>query len=58
MAMTEFTCPMHPEIRKPEPGSCSICGMALEPVNISVVHPEENWKMSPKPEQKVPSFGD
>ncbi len=30
---TLYTCPMHPEIRRPEPGSCPICGMALEPVN-------------------------
>jgi len=27
-----FTCPMHPEIRQEGPGSCPICGMALEPV--------------------------
>jgi Cu+-exporting ATPase len=26
-----YTCPMHPEIRQSGPGSCSICGMALEP---------------------------
>ncbi|MCW8088272.1 heavy metal translocating P-type ATPase [Sabulicella glaciei] len=26
-----YTCPMHPEIRRPGPGSCPICGMALEP---------------------------
>jgi Cu+-exporting ATPase len=26
------TCPMHPEVRKEGPGSCSECGMALEPV--------------------------
>ena len=26
-----FTCPMHPQIRQPAPGSCPICGMALEP---------------------------
>jgi heavy metal translocating P-type ATPase len=26
-----YTCPMHPEIRQAEPGSCPICGMALEP---------------------------
>ena len=26
-----YTCPMHPEIRQPGPGSCPICGMALEP---------------------------
>jgi Cu+-exporting ATPase len=28
---TEYTCPMHPEIIRPSPGSCPICGMALEP---------------------------
>ncbi len=27
-----YTCPMHPEVRQPEPGSCPKCGMALEPV--------------------------
>ncbi|WP_435626501.1 heavy metal translocating P-type ATPase [Candidatus Ferrigenium straubiae] len=26
-----YTCPMHPEIRQPAPGSCPKCGMALEP---------------------------
>jgi len=26
-----YTCPMHPEIRQPGPGSCPKCGMALEP---------------------------
>nr|WP_322111263.1 copper-translocating P-type ATPase [Tistrella mobilis] len=29
---TVWTCPMHPEIRKDGPGSCPICGMALEPL--------------------------
>ncbi|NDG49539.1 MAG: YHS domain-containing protein, partial [Rhodospirillales bacterium] len=28
---TIYTCPMHPQIRQPGPGSCPICGMALEP---------------------------
>ena len=27
----EYVCPMHPEIVRDEPGSCPICGMALEP---------------------------
>ena len=27
-----FTCPMHPQVRQIGPGSCPICGMALEPV--------------------------
>jgi P-type Cu+ transporter len=30
-----YTCPMHPEIRQVGPGSCPICGMALEPVIAS-----------------------
>ncbi len=28
---TVYTCPMHPQVRVPEPGSCPICGMGLEP---------------------------
>src|SRR5277367_643368 len=37
----EYTCPMHPEIVRPNPGSCPICGMALEPLTISATE-EEN----------------
>ena len=29
---TQWTCPMHPEIVRDAPGSCPICGMALEPM--------------------------
>ncbi len=32
----EYTCPMHPEVRQIGPGSCPICGMALEPVEASL----------------------
>jgi Cu+-exporting ATPase len=28
---TVYICPMHPQIRRPGPGVCPICGMALEP---------------------------
>jgi len=31
-ADTIYTCPMHPQIRQRGPGSCPICGMALEPL--------------------------
>jgi Cu+-exporting ATPase len=31
-AGTLYTCPMHPEIVRDAPGSCPICGMALEPM--------------------------
>ncbi|MFX0543849.1 heavy metal translocating P-type ATPase [Roseovarius sp. S1116L3] len=29
---TQYTCPMHPEVIRDEPGACPICGMALEPL--------------------------
>ena len=35
-AGTIYTCPMHPEIRQIGPGSCPICGMALEPAEASL----------------------
>jgi len=35
-AGTIYTCPMHSEIRQPGPGSCPICGMALEPETVSL----------------------
>ena len=41
----EWTCPMHPEIVRSEPGSCPICGMALEPRTISVMA-EENPELT------------
>ena len=31
-ANVQYTCPMHPEIIRDEPGACPICGMALEPM--------------------------
>src|SRR5688572_19704832 len=33
---TKYTCPMHPEVIRDGPGSCPICGMALEPLTISL----------------------
>ncbi len=35
-ADVEYTCPMHPEIVQIGPGTCPICGMALEPKEISL----------------------
>lgn len=32
----EYTCPMHPEIVQIGPGTCPICGMALEPKGVSL----------------------
>jgi Cu+-exporting ATPase len=31
-----YTCPMHPEVKQIGPGACPICGMALEPEQISL----------------------
>ncbi|MGK2913576.1 MAG: heavy metal translocating P-type ATPase [Porticoccaceae bacterium] len=38
---TIYTCPMHPEVRQDHPGNCPICGMALEPLQITAAE-EEN----------------
>jgi Cu+-exporting ATPase len=42
---TIYVCPMHPEIRRPEPGNCPICGMALEP-DIVVGETAENPELA------------
>jgi Cu+-exporting ATPase len=42
---TEYTCPMHPEIVQLGPGSCPICGMALEPRTVSAGD-EENHELA------------
>jgi P-type Cu+ transporter len=41
-ASVEYTCPMHPEVHRPGPGTCPICGMALEPVQVSLEQEESN----------------
>lgn len=35
----QFTCPMHPDVVQTGPGSCPICGMALEPMQPSAEEP-------------------
>ncbi|MEO8049650.1 MAG: heavy metal translocating P-type ATPase [Acidobacteriota bacterium] len=35
-AAGKYTCPMHPQIVRDKPGSCPICGMALEPMVPSI----------------------
>ena len=37
----QYTCPMHPEIIRDEPGTCPICGMALEPVIAAAADVED-----------------
>jgi len=39
---SEYTCPMHPEVRQPGPGACPKCGMALEPMAFSLATEETN----------------
>jgi Cu+-exporting ATPase len=43
---TVYTCPMHPQIVRDAPGSCPICGMALEPRTVTAgeeENPELRW---------------
>ncbi|MDZ4870150.1 MAG: heavy metal translocating P-type ATPase [Alphaproteobacteria bacterium] len=40
-----YTCPMHPQIRQVGPGSCPICGMALEPENAAEVEQGPNHEL-------------
>lgn len=39
-----YTCPMHPQVRQVGPGSCPICGMALEP-ELPTAEPVENVEL-------------
>ncbi|MFN8006826.1 MAG: heavy metal-binding domain-containing protein [Terriglobia bacterium] len=40
-------CPMHPEVRQPRPGACLKCGMALEPVDVSLAPPTKTEYVCP-----------
>lgn len=37
----DYTCPMHPEVIQKGPGSCPICGMALEPKEVTEEPPDD-----------------
>src|SRR6267378_974391 len=41
---TIYTCPMHPQIEQDHPGTCPICGMALEPKTITA-EPEDDSEL-------------
>ena len=43
-----YTCPMHPEVRQPAPGSCPKCGMALEPESPVAAAVEYTCPMHPE----------
>jgi Cu+-exporting ATPase len=38
-APSRYTCPMHPEVLADSPGPCPICGMALEPREVTLEEP-------------------
>lgn len=38
----QWTCPMHPEVMQGVPGDCPICGMALEPVQVTLEDESES----------------
>jgi len=44
-AAVSYTCPMHPEIVRDRPGTCPICGMALEPRGVPLTD-EENPELT------------
>jgi Cu+-exporting ATPase len=39
-----YTCPMHPQVRQSGPGSCPICGMALEPLVPTAVEDDTDLR--------------
>src|SRR5688572_29412047 len=45
----EYTCPMDPEVRQLGPGACPKCGMALEPVDVTLLSRTE-WTCPMHPE--------
>lgn len=47
---TVYTCPMHPEVRQPRPGSCPKCGMALEPMVAPVAATRTEYTCPMHPE--------
>ena len=40
-----YTCPMHPQIEQVGPGTCPICGMALEPRTFDPEVPEDDAQL-------------
>lgn len=42
---SKYTCPMHPEIVRDGPGTCPLCGMALDPMTPSAGGPEDDAEL-------------
>ncbi len=49
-AASAYTCPMHPEIQQPGPGSCPDCGMALEPMGMAGIETRTEYTCPMHPE--------
>ena len=45
-----YICPMHPEVNQSGPGSCSKCGMALEPATPVITKAKTEWVCPMHPE--------
>ncbi len=45
-----YTCPMHPEVRQTQAGTCPKCGMALEPLVAEPSEPATEWTCPMHPE--------
>ncbi len=45
-----YTCPMHPEVENPGPGSCPKCGMGLEPATVAAPATSTEWTCPMHPE--------
>ncbi len=43
-----YTCPMHPEVKSDQPGSCPKCGMALERADVAVKRTQYTCPMHPE----------
>ena len=46
----EYVCPMDPEVHESKPGACQICGMALEPAQISLNNTRTEYTCPMHPE--------
>lgn len=51
-APTTFTCPMHPNIRQPNPGRCPICGMELVPAPSAATESLDELAVNIEPAQR------
>src|SRR5262249_22208007 len=52
-----YTCPMHPEVHRPGPGACPVCGMALEPLRVAAPTTRTEYTCPMHPEIVRPEPG-